>query len=209
MAFAQVDGTLWPVGSDGNLDMGDVDYTEAWQGMEDAQKAGLAKSIGISNFNSLQVERLLKSAKVKPAMNQIEVHPYLSQEKLINFCRERGINVTAYSPLGNPGSVVRDASEQEKRQIIDHPVVKRLAEKYGKNAGQILIKWAVQRGLVVIPKSVRKERIATNIQVWDFELTKEEVNELVALNRNDRTCYIKIGGCDSHKDYPFKEEVEF
>lgn len=138
-------------------------------------------------------------ARIKPVTNQVELHPYLVQAELKKYCNDNGIVLTAYSPLGNPGSAVNSASDKDK--LLKDPVVNKLATKYGKNAGQILIKYQVARGNLVIPKSVTKERIASNIQIFDFDLTADEVAELDALDRNYRSCGFEM---TSHlKNYPF------
>ncbi|CAG2102605.1 unnamed protein product, partial [Medioppia subpectinata] len=196
MSFGQVDEDLVPTGADGKVVDGKVDYLEAWEGLQDAVGAGLVKSIGISNFNSIQIERLLTKATIKPVTNQVEVHPYLAQTKLKKFCEDRGITLTAYSPLGNPGSQVNTASDKDK--LLKDPVVNRLATKYKKNVGQILLKFEAQRGVIVIPKSVSVDRIKSNIQIFDFELTQAEISELEALDRNYRSCVFDVNGIPGH-----------
>lgn len=203
MSFAQVDDTLMPTGADGNFADGNVDYTEAWLGLEDCVRDGLVKSIGISNFNSVQIDKLLASAKITPVTNQVECHPYLAQVALKKFCEERKITITAYSPLGNPGSVVNTASD--KGQLLKEPLVLKLAEKYGKNVGQILIKFQAQRGVIVIPKSVSVERLRSNIQVFDFELTADEISQLEALDRGYRSCLFAWNNIPNHPVFPFNK----
>jgi len=207
MSFGESDTELVPVGPDGNIIDGKLDYLEAWQGLEDCVKAGLVKSIGVSNFNSIQIERLLGSATIKPVTNQVEIHPYLAQTKLKKFCEDRGVILTAYSPLGNPGSQVNTASDKDK--LLKDPLVNRLAEKYNKNVGHILLKFQAQRGVIVIPKSVTLERIRSNIQIFDFELTPQEIQELEALNRNYRTCDFNMASIPKLPNYPFKDSIEF
>jgi len=201
------DVNLVPTGPDGNVLEGTIDYLEAWQGLEDAVEAGLVKSIGISNFNSEQIERLLAVAKIKPVTNQVECHPYLAQVELKKFCEERGITLTAYSPLGNPGSQVNTASDKDK--LLKEPVVNRLAEKYGKNVGQILLKFQAQRGVIVIPKSVSLERIRTNIQIFDFELTPDEIRELESLDRGYRSCQFDVFNIPKLTNYPFNNPTKY
>jgi aldehyde reductase len=201
MSFAQIDDALVPEGADGNCAFGDVDYTEAWQGLEDCVRNGLIKSIGVSNFNSVQIDRLLSVATIKPVTNQVECHPYLAQVGLKQFCAERGITLTAYSPLGNPGSVVNTKSD--KGQLLKEPLVIALAEKYGKNVGQILIKFQIQRGIIVIPKSVNIHRIISNIQIFDFELTPQEIASLESLDRDYRSCLFDVKNVPNHPHYPF------
>lgn len=206
MSFGESDTDLLPLGADGKVVDGKVDYLEAWQGLEDCVNAGLVKSIGISNFNTKQIERLLGSATIKPVTNQVEIHPYLAQTKLKKFCEDRGIKLTAYSPLGNPGSQAHSGSDKDR--LLKDSVVNRLAQKYKKNAGQILLKFAAQRGIIVIPKSVSIERIQSNIQIFDFEMTPEEIVELESLNRNYRTCDFNEPGVQSLPNYPFKDPNE-
>jgi len=205
-SLGESDTELVPTGADGKVIDGKVDYLEAWQGLEDCVKAGLVKSIGISNFTTKQIERLLASANIKPVTNQVEVHPYLAQKKLKKFCEERGIILTAYSPLGNPGSQANDLPDKDR--LLKDPVVNKLAKKYNKNVGQILLKFEAQRGIVVIPKSVSPDRIKSNIQIFDFEMTAEEIAELEALDRNYRTCTFDVAGIPSLPQYPFKDPNE-
>jgi len=207
MSLGESDTEIVPVGADGKVIDGKVDYLEAWQGLEDCVKAGLVKSIGISNFTSKQIERLLGSAKIKPVTNQVEIHPYLAQKKLKKFCEERGIILTAYSPLGNPGSQASDLPDKDR--LLKDPVVNRLAKKYNKNVGQILLKFQAQRGVIVIPKSVSLDRIKSNIQIFDFEMTAEEIAELEALDRNYRSCVFDVAEIPSLPNYPFKDPNEF
>jgi len=207
MSFGPSDTELVPTGPDGNIIDGKLDYLEAWQGLEDCVKAGLIKSIGVSNFNSIQIERLLGSAIIKPVTNQVEIHPYLPQTKLKKFCEDRGVTLTAYSPLGNPGSQVNTASDKDK--LLKDPVVNRLAEKYKKNVGHVLLKFQTQRGIIVIPKSVHLDRIKSNIQIFDFELTPEEIRELESLDRNYRTCDFNMANIPNLPNYPFKDSIQF
>lgn len=204
-SFQQTDETLFPVGPDGKILDGGVDYLEAYKALEPLVEQGLIKSIGISNFTKDQVERVVANASIKPVTNQVECHPYLNQEKLRQACQAHGIVLTAYSPLGNPGSAF--IKEENKHKLLKDEVVTRLAAKYGKNAGQILIKFQVQRGIIVIPKSVTLERIVSNIDIFDFELTKEELDELLTLNRNYRSC--NFDATTELPQYPFKPEIEY
>ncbi|RWS21756.1 aldose reductase-like protein [Leptotrombidium deliense] len=190
---------LFPLDKDGNLIFSSVDYVETWHGMEDCFERGLAKSIGLSNFNSQQIQRVLNACKVKPVVNQIECHPYLNQSKMIDFCKSHGILVTAYSPLGSADRLFASANDPI---LMSDKTLKSIAEKHGKSVAQILIRYQVQRGIVVIPKSVTPSRILSNIDVFDFELTEDDMSKINNLNRDFR--YITNEAFKQHIHYPFK-----
>ncbi len=157
-----------------------VSIQETWEAMEKLVKKGLVKSIGVSNFTTMMILDLLTYAKIKPVMNQIELHPYLTQEKLVAFCNEKKIAVTAYSPLGRPSEDIQGS------KLSSEPIIKSLAKKYKKTPAQILLNWAINRGTVAIPKSINFKRISENINIFDFELNQDEQLEISSLNRNYR-----------------------
>ncbi|WP_233449233.1 aldo/keto reductase [Levilactobacillus suantsaii] len=148
-------------------------YVEAWRAMIDAQKRGLIRSIGVSNFEPEHLDRIIKETGVTPAVNQIEVHPYWVQERMRKADLERGIVTEAWSPLGRGSAALQE------------PMIKQLAEKYQKNVGQIILRWHTQRGIVPIPKAQHLQHQRANIDIFDFSLTKDEIEAINALSKPD------------------------
>jgi len=171
----------WAIDKNGVLALEPVSVRETWEAMEELVSAGLVKAIGVANFSVAQLIDLLSYAKVKPAMNQIEMHPYLQQSRRVEFCQYRGIAVTAYSPLGSPGNKRPDLPE-----LLADETVKKIALSHAKTPAQILLRWGMQRQTVVIPKSTHEGRIRENIGVFDFELSTSEMTEIAALDRKLR-----------------------
>lgn len=130
-----------------------------------------------------QIERVLSVARIKPVMNQFECHPYLTQKKLIKFCRSKGMHVTAYSPLGSPD---RPWAKADDPQLMDEPKLVTIAKKYNKSTAQILIRYQIQSGNIVIPKSVTKSRIISNFDVFGFELAAEDLAVIEEFECNGR-----------------------
>ncbi|XP_078417160.1 aldo-keto reductase family 1 member A1-B isoform X2 [Cetorhinus maximus] len=199
----------FPKDPDGTIRYAYTDYKETWKAMEELVKKGLVKAIGLSNFNSRQIDDVLSIATIKPAVLQVECHPYLAQNELIAHCQKRGLVVTAYSPLGSPDRQWKDPDEP---LLLDDANIKTLADKHGKSAAQIMLRWQIQRGVVAIPKSVNPARIAQNLQVFDFTLTEEEMKRIGTLSRNWRYIVPKIKIDDKfvprdaqHPNYPFND----
>jgi len=192
---------LFPKDKDGNMLTENIDFIQTWKGMEEVFEHGLAKSIGLSNFNSEQIKQILNVCKIKPVVLQVECHPYLNQNKLIEFCKGHNIVVTAYSPLGSPDRPWHDATEPS---LMDDRRISVLADKYKKSPAQILLKYNVQRGVIVIPKSVTEERILANFKIFDFELTQEEMKLISSFKEVFRYC--DLNWLKSDSNYPFNLE---
>ena len=157
----------WPLPMEGK-------FTEAWKALEHLYESERVRAIGVSNFKPHHLEVLLEQAQTVPAVNQIELHPMLQQKETRAFCLEQGIAVESYSPL------------MQAKEALAHPVIAGLAEKYGKTPAQVILRWHVQSGFIVIPKSVTAERIRENIALFDFALTEDDMRATEGLDRGQR-----------------------
>ncbi len=162
-----------------------IPIAETWHAMEELLSAGLVKNIGVSNFGVSLLRDLLTYAKIPPAVLQVEMHPYLAQEKLLRFCQEENITVTAFSPLGAP-SYVPLGMATHNDSVMNEPVVREAASRLEKTPAQVVLRWAVQRGTAAIPKTSKIERLRENLSVFDFELSAEEMVAITALDRRQR-----------------------
>ncbi|KAA8785737.1 diketogulonate reductase-like aldo/keto reductase [Paenibacillus sp. 4624] len=148
-------------------------YKDTWRALEKLYKEGRVRAIGVSNFQTHHLEDLLMDATVKPAVNQVELHPLLTQKELRDYCSTHEIQIEAWSPLG-------------QGNLMEHPLLQDIAAKYGKSPAQVILRWDLQNGIVTIPKSVTPERIHANTELYDFELTAEEIEQINGLNENKR-----------------------
>jgi D-xylose reductase len=162
-----------------------VPLAETWGAMEELVRAGLVRHIGVCNYGTALLRDLLSYADIKPAVLQVELHPYLTQEKLLRFCRESGIAVTAFSPLGAQSYFSLNMAQPEEA-VLDRAVVREAARRHGKTPAQVLLRWGVQRGTAVVPKTAQPKRLAENLAVFDFELSAEEMRGLSGLDRGRR-----------------------
>jgi 2,5-diketo-D-gluconate reductase A len=149
------------------------DFVSTWQTLEEFYRDGRARSIGVSNFQPNHLRRVLADGTVTPAVNQIEVHPYLTQDEVREACAEHQIAVEAWSPIA-------------QGKVLDDPTIVSIAERVGKTPAQVVLRWHIQRGDIVFPKSVTPARVKENINIFDFELANDDLAAISALNRNER-----------------------
>ncbi|RIX26447.1 aldo/keto reductase [Amnibacterium setariae] len=180
-ALAAFDVTL------GTLDLGYVDlflmhwplpgvgdFVETWKAMEQMYAGGKVRAIGVSNFKQHHLNRLLAETTVVPAVNQIEIHPYLTQDDMRAYDREHQIATEAWSPIA-------------QGKVLDDPTIERIARRVERSTAQVVLRWHIQRGDIVFPKSVTRERVQANFELFDFELSDEDMTDITTLNRDERT----------------------
>lgn len=188
--FRIAKGSEFPAPPENRLGYDEAAYAAVWVEMERAVDAGFTRAIGCSNMTARKLSALLKTARIRPAVNQCESHPFLAQAKEIAWLKAHGIAFTAYSPLGSPDRPARLIEESDPAPLHE-PAVLAIAAKHGKEPAQVLIRWQVQRGVVVIPKSTTPARIASNIDVFSFDLDSADIEALAALDSGRRL----IKGC--------------
>ncbi|GMJ03562.1 hypothetical protein like AT2G21260 [Hibiscus trionum] len=176
-----------PLDEDGILDIDtNISLETTWHAMEDLVSMGLVRtrSIGISNYDIFLTRDCLAYSKIKPAVNQIETHPYFQRESLVSFCQKHGICVTAHTPLGGADA---NAKRFGTVSCLDDPILKGIAEKYKKTVAQVVLRWGIQRNTVVIPKTSKLERLQENFKVLEFELAEEDMDLIKGVDKNYRT----------------------
>jgi 2,5-diketo-D-gluconate reductase A len=150
------------------------DFVETWRAMQEIYRSGRSKAIGVSNFQPHHLRRLHAETEISPAVNQIEVHPYLTQDEVRAFDAEHGIATEAWSPIA-------------QGKVLDDPVLERIAKGHDKTTAQVTLRWHIQRGDIVFPKSVTRSRVKENFEIFDFELDEVEMADISGLNRDERT----------------------
>uniref|UniRef100_A0A3Q2CE82 Aldo-keto reductase family 1 member D1 n=1 Tax=Cyprinodon variegatus TaxID=28743 RepID=A0A3Q2CE82_CYPVA len=177
---------FYPKDQNGKYIYHQTDLCATWEALEACKDAGLVKSLGVSNFNRRQLELLLRKPglKHKPVSNQVECHPYFTQPKLLEYCRQNEIVIVGYCPLGSS----RDASwvNVKSPPLLEDELLVSIGKKYNKSSAQVALRFNIQRGVVVIPKSFSPERIKHNFQIFDFSLTEREMKAIEGLNKNIR-----------------------
>ncbi|XP_059181815.1 aldo-keto reductase family 1 member D1-like [Centropristis striata] len=196
--------TFYPRDENGKYIYHKTDLCATWEALEACKDAGLTKSLGVSNFNKRQLELILNKPglKHKPVSNQVESHPYFTQPKLLEYCQQKEIVIVGYSPLGTS----RDPSWVNLKcpPLLEDHLLKSIAAKYKKTTAQVALRFNVQRGVAVIPKSFNPVRIKENFQIFDFCLTKAEMNAIEGLNKNIR--FVELLMWSDHPEYPFHDD---
>ncbi|XP_055339516.1 aldo-keto reductase family 1 member B1-like [Paramacrobiotus metropolitanus] len=198
-------GDIVPWDKDGKMQHSDIDYVETWQALEEVQKSGKARDIGVSNFNVEQLKRIQAISSLPIAVNQIEVHVYNQNKELIQYCKQHNITIVGYSPLGSFDRP-DDGLTSDYPPPLEDSSVKGIAEKHKKQPGQILLKYLLQQGYVVIPKSVRKERLQANLQLFDFELDAADQQALTQLCKGGHARACTMNQDWNHKHHPFPNQ---
>ncbi|MEH7399962.1 aldo/keto reductase [Gottfriedia acidiceleris] len=148
-------------------------YKDTWKALEKLYKDGRVRAIGVSNFQIHHLQDLMSDCDIKPMVNQVEFHPHLTQKELLAFCKNEGIQMEAWSPL-------------KQGQLLAEPVLTKIAQKYNKSVAQVILRWDLQHDVVTIPKSIKENRIIENVNIFDFELTQEDMENIDALNQDSR-----------------------
>jgi alcohol dehydrogenase (NADP+) len=178
-------GVIFPKDAQEYLSAEQAPLNQTWAGMEQATSSGMCRHIGVSNFSRNKIEKLLDTATIRPAVNQVESHPYLTQEDLFNWCHEQDIVLTAYSPLGS-GDRAEAMKKADEPSLLKDPVILSIAEKHALSAGQVLIAWALNRGTSVIPKSSNPKRLRENFAAGEVSLGAAAMSEIDNLDRGYR-----------------------
>ena len=198
----------FPCNADGSIAYDDsIDiYGETWKAMEELVDSGLVKSIGVSNFSCSQLETLFMTARIQPVVNQVESHPLWPCEKMIALCKRLSVIMTAYSPFGGTPLKNEDGSIEEsvtRKRLFESETVKQLTAKYKKSPGQILLRFHVQRGVAVIPKTLTKDRMLENMNIFDFELEQQDLHALIGMEDKNRE--IPVPGLEESKYFPYTD----
>jgi len=198
---------VFPRNEDGTIIADDSDYLATWKEMEKLVAEGLVRAIGVSNFSKSQIQRCIDNSSTVPAINQVECHPYFNQGEMAEFCKKRGILLTAYSPFCNPGrpwaGTEKDGKNTAQVPLLQNETIASIASKHKKNNGHVLLRYQLDRGIVCLTKSVKPERIASNFDIFNFELDSEDMKKIDSLQTGVRMLPLDWDGLNNHKDYPF------
>ena len=178
-------GVSFPSKDEEYLSLEEVPIIETWEIMSEAKRQGLVKHIGVSNFSEKKLRDLMKKTSENPEMNQVELHPFLQQHELVEFCKENNIHLTAFSPLGS-GDRAQQMKADNEPSLLKNNTINKIAEKHNASPAQVLIKWAVARGTAVIPKSTSKDHIISNLESEKINLDQEDLKKIAAIDTEFR-----------------------
>lgn len=216
----------FPTDDEGNPIYMDIDIVETWHAMEELVDAGLTKSIGLSNFNSTQVDIILENARIKPVNNQVEIHAHCLNKKLIKHCKSKDVVVTGYAPLGLcackfskyhyrqfdficSGAPGRDVFSDDERFVILEPIIREIAMKHRRTPAQVLLRYQYQIGTVFIPKSITMDRIITNFDVFDhFHLDETDIADIESISNDYHFRTVRNDHDSLHPFFPFHDNCD-
>ena len=178
-------GVSFPSKDEDYLSLEEVPIIETWNTMIEAKKQGLVKHLGVSNFSSKKLDNLMSKSSEIPEMNQVELHPFLPQPELLQFCKENNIHCTAYSPLGS-GDRSKEMKAEDEPSLMEEPAIQEVAKKHNASPAQVLIKWAVTRGTAVIPKSTSKDHIISNLESEKLPLDEDDLKKIAGIEKEYR-----------------------
>jgi len=181
--------------------MSDTDYVETYQALEECVDEGLIRNIGLSNFNHRQVQRVVANSRIKPLVNQLEIHPYLTNTQLVDFCHSQGVQVIAYSPFG---AKLRPWKQDTDPVVLEDPIITAIAQRVQRTTAQVVLRYLLQRDLIVLTRSSSAARMKENIQVYDFELLDDDMAQINSLNKNFRA--YKLEWWEHSQYWPFHED---
>ena len=197
------DGEMKPKDESGALQFQQYDLSKSWSGLEQTQRDEKTKAIGLSNFTINQIQGILNTCQIKPANLQLECHAYNQQKKIHEFCTQQGITLTAYSPLGSPDRPAQHRRHDQK-ELLEEPVIDELAKQYDRTKGNILLRWLIQRGIAVLPKTTSEERLKENLNIFNFEISPDDMERIEELDNG-----MKYFHFQHYKDHPDFDGSEF
>jgi len=180
------------------------DHREMWKALEDAVDAGLVKEIGLSNFDNSQVQYILDECRIKPFNNQVEIHPWIDQSELVEFHKRNDISVTSFMSLGRAGR-----SAAHGGNLFENELLEKIAKNYNVTIAQLLLKYQLQRGIIIVPKSKTPERIEENAKLFHFEISSEDMDQIKAMNKDCRSCNFLANGNNPNFPPSWKKEQFF
>lgn len=199
--FTYVDLYLihWPMNEPETTDF---TFVDTWRVMEDLVDEGLIRSIGVSNFNDTQLDRILENARIKPVTNQIESHPHCLNTRLIEYCKSKDVSITTYSPLGAPN---HPQFTPESRLAINEPHIRQVAIRHQRTPAQVMLRYQLQRGHIVITRSNRFDRITSNYNVFDFHLSDDDIRLIESVGYELRIS--NVYGNPNHHEFPWDQSI--